>query len=233
MHYLYRITNLLNSKIYIGQSNNTRRWSQHTYFAKHPEKTGQYIHYAMSKYGIENFIFEVISTCQTQEEANEIESKLIKQYDSMNKQFGYNSRVGGIEGSRGSHSEETKEKIRQATIQQIAEKGHPALGTKRTSEQLQKLSEAHKNNPAEYTEEVRKHMSEAHIGIKDSEETKQKKSESAKEAWTKRISYKNIKCQAPNCFIEGKAKYKIINGIRYCNKHGLRMLRYGRLDTVQ
>jgi GIY-YIG catalytic domain. len=65
MHYLYRITNQLNGKVYIGQSNNKRRWSQHKYFAKHPEQTGQYIHNAMAKYGVENFIFEVIATCKT------------------------------------------------------------------------------------------------------------------------------------------------------------------------
>ena len=71
-------------------------------------------------------------------------------------------------------------------------------------------------------------MSEAHLGIKDSEETKQKKSESAATAWVERISYDDIKCQAPGCDVAGKAKYKIIEGARYCNMHGLRMLRYGR-----
>jgi hypothetical protein len=74
-------------------------------------------------------------------------------------------------------------------------------------------------------------MSEAHLGIKDSEDTKQRKAESAKEAWKERIDYSR-KCAAPGCEISGKAKYKIINGIRYCNKHGLRMLRYGRLDCL-
>jgi hypothetical protein len=86
-------------------------------------------------------------------------------------------------------------------------------------------------NPIEYTEEIRQHMSEVHIGIKDSEETKAKKSESAKEAWDKRIDYSR-KCDAPGCEVSGKAKYKIINGIRYCNKHGLRLLRYNRLDCL-
>ena len=75
-------------------------------------------------------------------------------------------------------------------------------------------------------------MSEVHIGIKDSEETKQRKSESAKEAWDKRIDYSR-KCSAPGCEVSGKAKYKIINGVRYCNKHGLRMLRYGRIDCLR
>lgn len=231
MHYLYRITNLLNGKVYIGQSNNNRRWSQHKYFARHPEQTGQYIHRAMAKYGVENFIFEAIATCRTQEDTDETESILIIQYDSRNKECGYNSKIGGIGDIRGSHNEETKEKIRQATLKQIATKGHPAAGRIVTQEERELHRKSRLENPIEYTEELRKKMSEVHLGIKDTEETKQKKSESAKEAWENRIDYSR-KCEAPDCEISGKAKYKIINGVRYCNKHGLRMLRYNRLDTI-
>ena len=231
MHYLYRITNQLSGKIYIGQSNNKRRWSQHKYFARHPEQTGQHIHYAMAKYGIENFVFEPIASCRTQEDADEIESILIIQYDSRNKERGYNSRIGGIDGARGEITEETKEKIKQATLRQIAEKGHPAAGRIVSEEEKELHRKARLENPLEYTVELRRKMSEAHIGIKDSEETKQKKSESAKEAWDKRIDYSR-KCSAPGCEVSGKAKYKIIDGIRYCNKHGLRMLRYGRIDSL-
>ena len=113
----------------------------------------------------------------------------------------------------------------------IKENGHIALGTKRSPEILQKMSQLRLVNPVDYTLEKRQHMSEAHIGIKDSEETKQNKSISAKEAWEKRIDYSR-KCSAPGCEVSGKAKYKIINGIRYCNKHGLRLLRYNRLDSL-
>jgi group I intron endonuclease len=182
----------------------------------------------MAKHGIENFIFEIIATCKTQEDTDETESILILQYDSRNKEYGYNLMIGG---SHGGHSEETKEKMRQATIQQIATKGHPAAGREVTQETRALMRKIRLENPIKYTEEVRKNMSEAHFGIKDSEETKTKKAESAKEAWEKRIDYSR-KCEAPGCEVSGKAKYKIINGIRYCNKHGLRMLRYNRLDTL-
>jgi group I intron endonuclease len=231
MHFLYKITNNLNNKIYIGQSINPEyRWYQHKSHSVKGNCHKQYLHKAMAKYGVENFVFEVIAVSLDQEEANKTEAILIEEYNSRDKKFGYNIKPGG---NTAPQSEETKEKIRQATIQQIAEKGHPALGTKRTSEQLKKMSEIRLNNPVEYTEEVRRHMSEAHIGIKDSEKTKRKKSNSIKEQWKIRGEYDSKKCEAPDCTIEGKAKYKIINGIRYCNKHGLRMLRYGRLDTLQ
>jgi hypothetical protein len=75
-------------------------------------------------------------------------------------------------------------------------------------------------------------MSEAHIGIKDTEETKHKKAKSAKEAWEKRTDYSR-KCAVEGCEVSGKAVYKFVDGVRYCNKHGLRMWRYGRLDRIK
>lgn len=179
MHYMYKITNQINNKVYIGQTIDVgARWSAHKSKAK-IENPVQYISRAIAKYGAENFVFETIVICRTQEDADEIESILIYQYDSRDKQFGYNIKPGG---NVAPHSEETKQKQSQATFNQIATKGHPAQGTKRTSEQLQTLSKVRKEHPVKYTEEIRKNMSESHIGIKDSEDTKDKKSESAKEA---------------------------------------------------
>lgn len=234
MHYMYRITNQLNGKVYVGQTNKPDyRWYQHRSYAAKNNKHKQYIHRAMAKYGIENFVFEVIVTCLTQEDADETENLLIKQYDSRNKERGYNLMTGG---SYGGHSEETKEKMRQATLKQIHEKGHPAKGRIVSEEEKELHRKIRLENPIEYTDEIRKRMSEAHLvrsalGLYDSDETRQKKSDSAKEAWDKRIDYSR-KCEAPGCDVSGKAKYKIIDGIRYCNKHGLRMLRYNRLDTL-
>jgi Asp-tRNA(Asn)/Glu-tRNA(Gln) amidotransferase A subunit family amidase len=139
-----------------------------------------------------------------------------------------------MEEWRNSLSSEERAKISRkqadATLQQIAEKGHPAQGLKWTDEQRANASIAQQNRDNNYTPEIRQKMSDAHIGIKDTEETKQKKSESATKAWEERIDYSR-KCSAPGCEVVGKTKYKIIEGVRYCNKHGLRMLRYGRLET--
>src|SRR5208282_6002188 len=75
MHYLYRITDALNNKVYIGQTvDNKKRWMQHKSYAKNPEKTGQYIHRAMNKYGVENFTFEIIGA---------IRKKLSKNYERL------------------------------------------------------------------------------------------------------------------------------------------------------
>lgn len=95
MHHLYRITNLLNNKVYIGQSDNAnRRWAYHKNQAT-KEKPVQYINRAMRKYGVDNFCFEVIAFCRTQKDADETEVLLIQQYDSRNKDKGYNIKPGG------------------------------------------------------------------------------------------------------------------------------------------
>jgi len=229
MHYLYKITNLINKKVYIGQSiNPDYRWYQHCSYSRNNNKQKQYIHKAIAKYGSENFIFEVIAGSKTQENADEIEIILISQYDSRNSYKGYNLKSGG---SRGNHSEETKEKIRQATIKQIAEKGHPAAGRVVSQETRDLLRKKRLDNPIEYTDEIRKNMSEAHKGKVISEEQRKKMSEGIKKQWETRIDYSR-KCEAPGCEVSGKVKYKIIDGVRYCNKHGLRILRYGRLNRL-
>lgn len=246
-HYLYRITNKINGKIYIGQTvQPDKRWWQHRHDAANPT---QAIHHAINKYGADSFEFDVIASCKNQDDANLVEEELIKQYNSLVRNGkGYNISLGGAVAPK---SEEWKQSMRdyhasltleeraeiskkqsEATQQQIATKGHPAAGREVSQEQRELLRKIRLENPIDYTDEIRKNMSEAHIGVKDSEETKTKKSESAKEAWGKRIDYSR-KCSVFGCEISGKAKYKIIDGIRYCNMHGLRLLRYGRLDRVK
>ena len=55
---IYKITNLYNNKVYIGQSVDIEeRWKQHLRAVENPEYS---IHKAIKKYGIENFSFEIV-----------------------------------------------------------------------------------------------------------------------------------------------------------------------------
>src|ERR1700722_3132659 len=104
-HYLYRITNLINGKIYIGQSVSPEsRWRAHRRASEDPEWA---IHYAMRKYGINNFEFEVIAsgilpcTCLPgiaglcQDDANYEETFFVAYYDSfIGDGKGYNETLG-------------------------------------------------------------------------------------------------------------------------------------------
>ena len=95
MHYLYKITNTKNCKVYIGQTNNPNlRWSQHKSNAKYNRGT-QIITRAIAKYGAELFTFEIIAICKTQDDVDVLEDEVINQYDSRNREVGYNIDRGG------------------------------------------------------------------------------------------------------------------------------------------
>lgn len=95
MYYIYKITNLINNKIYIGLTNNfNHRVLQH----KSAAKTGKYnypLYNSINKYGENNFRFEIIDKTLSKDEIVEKEIYWIKFYDSQNESIGYNLRGGG------------------------------------------------------------------------------------------------------------------------------------------
>ena len=89
--YVYRITNKINNKKYIGITNNyKRRFKEHIL-----KKTSSAIHKAIIKYGEENFIFEIIYTGLSVEESCEKEIELIQKENTL-VPYGYNIAKGGI-----------------------------------------------------------------------------------------------------------------------------------------
>lgn len=107
--YLYKITNVFDGKIYIGQSVNPNgRWRRHKSDAK-LGKSKSHLSRAIQKYGVQNFTFEVIVQAKTLEDIDEAEIICIKQYNSSNQNYGYNIALGG-NGKR-IISEQTKRKI--------------------------------------------------------------------------------------------------------------------------
>lgn len=109
MYYLYKITNLLNDKIYIGQSKNpSARWRRHKSDSK-LLKNKSHLGCAIRKYGIDNFRFEIIVQAKSLEDIDYAEVLCIKQYKSSDRKFGYNISEGG-NGKR-IVSQETRDKI--------------------------------------------------------------------------------------------------------------------------
>lgn len=93
--YIYQITNLINNKAYIGQTNNiTKRWANHK-CCNSPHMT---IAKAIAEYGVENFKFEVLLKDLTPEEADELEILLIKEKNTLVPN-GYNVFKGGRYGN--------------------------------------------------------------------------------------------------------------------------------------
>jgi len=140
--FIYKITNSINNKIYVGQTTQDlkKRWSCH----KRDSKRHDYpLCRAIKKYGIENFVIECVETLPKQssiEELNNREIFWIKELSTLIPN-GYNVREGG---SRGKHSEETKIKL------SVIGKGRPC-----SIQAKVKLSLARKDKPISEEQKVK------------------------------------------------------------------------------
>ena len=78
---VYKITNKLNGKVYIGQTTEgiEKRWKRH---CGYQINDGTYFHNAIKKYGAENFTIEIIDKAKNQEELNELEFFYINKYNN-------------------------------------------------------------------------------------------------------------------------------------------------------
>lgn len=111
MGVIYKVTNKINNKIYIGQTRITepQRWQQHIWHAYNdPEGDCVALCNAIKKYGRESFSREILETLPN-ENLDEREAYWISFYDATNHEIGYNLALGG----RG-HSKFTDKQIQQS-----------------------------------------------------------------------------------------------------------------------
>lgn len=106
--FIYKITNTINNKVYIGQTirDLSVRWGDYKHLSK--KKSNRAINHAMRKHGIENFKIEEIDGANNQTELNYKEWLWIHKFNSLSPN-GYNIRQGG--GSKGSFPEHYRNKI--------------------------------------------------------------------------------------------------------------------------
>ena len=103
IHSIYKIINKLNGKLYIGYTSMEpcKRYKFHVGCSQSTNKVEkQHIHNAMSKHGVNNFIFEVIYQSLDGEHCLSMESYFIKEYDTFNTVHGYNHTSGGEDRKR-------------------------------------------------------------------------------------------------------------------------------------
>ena len=148
MYTVYQHKNKINGKIYIGitMQKPEQRW-------RHGEgyKSSPHFYAAIQKYGWDNFEHNILFQNLTKEEACAKEQELIAKYNSMDRNFGYNSTSGGEIFIM---NEETKQKISQSMIGNKNNLNHPC-----SEEKKKKISEAQKGRPL--TEEHKQKLSQA------------------------------------------------------------------------
>lgn len=91
---IYKITNQINGKIYIGLTTESlqKRWRSHKISSRNKNT---HLYTAMRKYGIENFAIEVIDETDSFEELGRLERFYIDKYHSQDPNYGYNVTAGG------------------------------------------------------------------------------------------------------------------------------------------
>ena len=155
---IYKVTNRVNGKVYIGQSVDIgRRWHTHM-----TAKDDIYFHKAIQKYGVENFKWEVIEQCK-KKDLDEREIYWIEYYDSFNK--GYNRTKGGDGVSDGedhpmwkggiSLDPEYKKKHYEANKDKIKEKGkeYYEANKDKMKEKVKEYYETNKEKKKEYNKQ--------------------------------------------------------------------------------
>jgi group I intron endonuclease len=169
---IYKIVNKLNSKSYVGSSSNlNKRWYSHIFRLKKNTHHSSKLQNSFNKYGIENFLFELIEECP-KELLLEREQYWI---DTLNSYVnGYNSTPRA--GNNGGLSKETIEKLKKIhTGKKMSEEARKKMSESRkgrklseeTKEKLRKTSKGRK-----HTEEARKKMSESRKGAVVTEKVK-------------------------------------------------------------
>jgi group I intron endonuclease len=167
---IYRITNLINGKIYIGQTvkSMSKRWSEHVYYVG-IKTTALYA--ALYKYGIDNFSVEIICSAIKPEYLNELERYFIKHYNCMSPN-GYNLTSGGDSAFK--RSDESKRKMSETM------RGHPvSVKTRKIFSSLLKGKPGIRKG-FKASKETRLKLSQCQIGKKASLATRKKMSKSHK-----------------------------------------------------
>lgn len=197
---IYKTTNLINGKIYIGKE----KYNNPNYLG-----SGKILKFALKKYGIENFKKEILQECFSLEDLNEKEKYWIAQLKPF-PPIGYNIGLGGGFGDiltnnpkkaeickkyskagklktgnknnfyGKTHSLKVRKKLSESAKLRTRDK-NSFYGKKHSLESREKMIKNHKGMLGKHhSEKTKKKIGEAHIGNKNmlgkyhSEETKKK-----------------------------------------------------------
>ena len=167
---IYKITNIINNKIYIGQKINPQKWYKYYW------GSGLIIKRAIKKWGRNNFKKEVVCECSSQEELDSKEAYYIKLYESYIPEIGYNILKYGkttkgfkaydawIRDYGEDYAKERWEKKCKAHSKnmkgKLVREKNPMFG-KKISKEHNKILESYRSIGYKHTEETKKKISQA------------------------------------------------------------------------
>ena len=212
---IYKITNKINGKVYIGQTIEKRGFkgryeysgegiergfNYYKHFKAMNKHYNSHLYNAIKKYGFEAFeVDEEFDIAYSKEELDKLEIKYIKEFNCLNPN-GYNDQTGG-------NTHEVSEITKQKMSKNNSGEGNPMYGRRHSNEAKELISKANKGK--EISEETRQKLSKSLTGRHHSEETKQRIREKSKgktvsEETKKKISngrkgYKNPRAKAVYC----------------------------------
>jgi group I intron endonuclease len=221
---VYLIKNIVNGKSYVGMTTRTlaTRWAEHVAASKDADRK-DIIYNAIRMYGVDNFEVSTLEECSSLEQLKEREIFWINQlktFAPLNK--GYNSTLGG-EGTVGyRHSDDVKERIRQANIGRYVSEYMRVLMSEKQKKAHENPSDAmlrarkeHSNNirgernpfygkswgrTGPPREETKRKLSDAHKGKQLSEEHKSKILESVHEYYSNHAGPNRGVCYPIACY---------------------------------
>lgn len=167
---IYKITNLKNNKVYVGQSENlnNREWN-HFYWLDRGEHHNEHLQKSYNKYGKGNFIFEVI------EHTGDLDNRelyWINEYGGVDSKLNYNL--------KDPKSKEWSDYVKVKHSKNMLGENNPNFGNKWTNEQKEMLSKKRKGLTleeligSEKAKLTKEKMSRSQKGRKHPEEVKEK-----------------------------------------------------------
>lgn len=129
---IYKITNKINGKCYIGQTTESmaKRWKRHIKKTSHCTALKN----AILKYGSENFTIEEISKAENLTQLNLLESEFIIKFNTLSPN-GYNMTSGG-------ENPAATDDVRKRLSELNSGENHPRFGKKHAVESKEKISQS-------------------------------------------------------------------------------------------
>jgi group I intron endonuclease len=192
---IYKITNLINGKIYVGQD----MFNNPNYYG-----SGKILVKSIKKYGKENFTKEIIEVCSSLAELDEREIFWIKKLNSTNRDIGYNICDGGrsYRSMRGENNPRYGVKLSEETKQKIREKRKHQKMSQKEKDRLSDLWKGDKNPGKNKSKETIKKLKEAAKNIDRKGENHpmygKKHTDEIKEKWSKNRKGLNVGTDNPD-----------------------------------